>query len=386
MRSESRPAGESDSGVERRSQAGFAGRLLIAQALVLIAGAVTTWLVASAVGPEIFRDHVRRAGVAHTASETRHLEEAFSAALLISISLALLAAGAAALAVTWYLSRRVHRSVAAVAAAASQIAVGRRGTRVADPGLGTEFGTLAATYNALAERLEATDTTRRRMLGDLAHEMRTPLATIDAHLEAVEDGVRDLDQDTLGVIRGSTRRLYRLAEDIAAVSRAEEGNLHPTPHPVHAATLAQAAGDGARDHFTAKGVHLHLPIETQSDTDDLVLVDVDRIGQVLGNLLDNALCHTPAGGTITLSCRRNERWVEFVVVDTGEGIAPQHLGHVFDRFYRADTARDRSRGGSGIGLSIAKALTEAHGGRIAAQSAGAGHGATFIVSLPAGGP
>jgi signal transduction histidine kinase len=362
-----------------RSRPGFAGRLLVAQALVLVAGAITTWLVASAVGPSIFREHLAMAGVKHTPAETRHVEEAFGAALLISIGLALLVAVAAALVVSWYFSRRVQRSIGTVAAAAGEIAGGRHGTRVPDPGLGREFATLAATYNALAERLESTDTTRRRMLADLAHEMRTPLATIDAHLEAVEDGVRDLDESTLGVIRASTRRLRRLAEDITAVSRAEEGDLDINPVPVDAAALARAAVAGARDRFTAKGVHLRLEGTPSAAS---VTVDPDRMAQVLGNLLDNALRHTDPPGTVTLTCQRVDRWVEYVVADTGEGIADEHLGHLFDRFYRVDSARDRSHGGSGIGLSIAKALVEAHGGGISASSPGPGKGATFTVRLP----
>ena len=366
-----------------RSRPGFAGRLLLAQALVLVAGAITTWLVASAVGPSIFHEHLTEAGVKHTPAETRHVEEAFASALLISIGLALLAAVVAALLVSWYFSRRVQRSISDVAAAAGQIAAGQRGTRVPDPGLGGEFATLAATYNALAERLEATDTTRRRMLADLAHEMRTPLATIDAHLEAVEDGVRDLDESTLGVIRTSTRRLRRLAEDITAVSRAEEGNLKIHPVPIEAAALARAAVAGARDRFGAKGVQLHLEDDASTG---LVMVDPDRVGQVLGNLLDNALRHTDPPGTVTLSCHRVDRWVEYVVADTGEGIPAEHLGHLFDRFYRIDTARDRNHGGSGIGLSIAKALVEAHGGGISVTSAGLGKGSVFTVRLPTTNP
>jgi two-component system sensor histidine kinase BaeS len=363
----------------RRGRTGFAARLLVAQALVLVCGALTTWVVASAIGPSIFRDHLKQAGVAHTASETRHVEQAFASALLVSIAIALLAAVLAALAVSWYFSRRVQRSIAQVAAAASEIAAGRYGSRVPDPGLGGEFDTLAATYNALAARLATTDTIRRRMLADLAHEMRTPLATVDAHLEAIEDGVRKPDENTLGAIRESTRRLGRLAEDIAAVSRAEEGNLDITPQPVAATTLANAAAEGARDRFDAKGVHLM----TDLDTSAWVLGDPDRTGQVLGNLLDNALRHTPQGGTVTLTCRRLDGWVEFVIADNGEGIAAEHLSHLFDRFYRVDTARDRNHGGSGIGLSIAKALVEAHGGGISAASPGPGRGATFTVRLPA---
>lgn len=365
------------SGARVRSR--FAARLLMAQALVLIAGALTTWLVASVVGPSIFHDHLSQAGLGHTATEAQHVEEAFASALLLSIALALLTSVLAALAVSWYFSRRVQRSISSVADAASQIAAGRFGARVPDPGLGGEFTTLAATYNQLADRLEATEVTRRRMLADLAHEMRTPLATIDAHLEAVEDGVRELDTDTLGVIRASTRRLRRLAEDMTAVSRAEERILDVTLRTVDSAALASDATENARHLFTAKGVHL----ETTPGTPDLVRVDPERIGQVLGNLLDNALRHTPPGGSVTLSCRRSGQWIEYAVADTGEGVPAEHLPHLFDRFYRADSARDRNHGGSGIGLAIAKALVEAHGGRISVTSPGSGAGSTFTVQLPA---
>lgn len=364
-----------------RTGARFATRLLLAQSLVLVAGAFTTWLVASAVGPGIFHGHLSQAGVRHDASETRHIEEAFASALLLSVGVALLAAVAAALVVSWYFSRWVERSLGRVADAAADIAGGRYTARVAAPGLGREFVTLADTYNALAARLESTEATRRRLLADLAHEMRTPLATVDAHLEAVEDGVRDLDAETLSILRDSTRRLRRLAEDVGAVSRAEEGNLDLDPRAVDAADLAARTLAIASDRFTAKGVTLHSDLAPAGS----LTVDAERIGQVLGNLLDNALRHTPPGGAVTLSCRRVGHWVEYMVTDTGEGIEPEHLPHLFDRFYRVDAARDRRHGGSGIGLAIAKAIVEAHGGGISVASVGSGHGSTFTVRLPARG-
>lgn len=362
----------------KRAQPGFAARLLVAQALVLVAGALTTWLMASVLGPGIFTDHLQRAGDGHTGAETRHVEEAFTSALLVSISVALVASVLAALAVSWHFSRRVQRSIGNVADASSQIAEGRYGARVPDPGLGAEFATLAVTYNRLAERLAATESTRRRMLADLAHEMRTPLASIDAHLEAVEDGIRALDEDTLAVIRGSTHRLRRLAEDLTAVSRAEEEGLDLSLRPVDAAGLAAATAEAARDRFTAKGVLLH----TQLNDAGQVRLDADRMGQVLGNLLDNGLRHTPGGGAVTLACRRVDHWVEYRVSDTGEGVGAEHLARLFDRFYRADTARGRSHGGSGIGLAIAKAFVEAHEGGISVTSDGPGQGTTFTVRLP----
>lgn len=363
----------------RRTGGGFATRLLVAQALVLLAGAATTWLVASLLAPRIFHKHLMEAHVGHTATEIRHVEEAFTSALLLSIGVALIAAVSAALVVSWYFSRRVQRSISNVADAAEQMAAGSYDAQVPDPGLGGEFAVLASSYNTLAKRLESTEGTRRRMLADLAHEMRTPLATIEAHLEAVEDGVRDPDRDTLQVIRSSTHRLHRLAEDIRAVSRAEEGRLEISPQPAEASFLARTAADSARDRYAAKGVELDLDL----DTTDLVRVDPDRMAQVLGNLLDNALRHTPAGGRVMLSCRRHHQWIELQVEDSGDGVEAEHLPHLFDRFYRADTGRDRARGGSGIGLSIAKALVEAHGGTISAMSDGPDRGSTFTVRLPA---
>lgn len=349
--------------------------------MVLIAGALTTWLVALVVGPEIFSSHLSRVGVTTTELQARHIEEAFASALLLSMAVALLAAVGAALAVSWYFGRRIRRSLGQVTDAAAQIAAGRYEARVGDPGLGAEFATMAASYNALAGRLEATDVTRRRMLADLAHEMRTPLATIEAHLEAVEDGVRALDADTLSVLRDANRRLRRLAEDIGAVSRAEEGRDALDRRPIDPAQLVDAAVAAAADRYAAKGVVLSASAQPGGP----VTVDAERIGQVLGNLLDNALRHTPAGGSVSLACRRVGHWVEITVSDTGEGIAPEHLPHLFDRFYRVDAARDRHQGGSGIGLAIARALIEAHGGGISVTSHGAGRGATFTLRLPSDG-
>ena len=362
----------------RQSGPGFAARLLVAQALVLFAGALTSWLVATAVGPSIFRTHVRMAGVAHTAAESEHVNEAFATALLISLVVALLTSVILALAVMWYFTRRIQRSIALVTSSATEIAHGNYGLRVPTPELGREFDTLAETFNELAQRLDNVETIRRRMLGDLAHEMRTPLATLDAHLEALEDGVRELDQPTLAVLHASSHRLGRLAEDITAVSMAQEGAIEIRPVVTAPRQLTAAAVRAASDRYDAKGVTL-----TEDVTADLqVNVDPERMAQILGNLLDNALRHTPTGGDVRLTSRTVGKEVAFIVTDTGEGIAPEHLRYLFYRFYRVDTARSRDRGGSGIGLTVTKALVQAHGGRISAQSAGPGHGATFTITLP----
>ena len=362
---------------------GLATRLLGAQALVLLAGAATSWVVASAVAPGIFHTHLMRAGVGHTASETTHVERAFTDSLIIALGVALMTSVLMALGVTAYFTRRVQRSTAAVAQSASDIAAGQYGARVPSPGLGTEFDQMADTINQLAERLGDVETTRRRILADLAHEMRTPLASIEAHLEAVEDGVRELDDATLTVLHEGTSRLQRLAEDIGSVSRAEEGRLESRPVLSSPKKLLESAAAAARDAFDAKGVG--LAVEARTVTRE-VLVDPQRMAQVLGNLLDNALRHTSSGGTVSLALRQPDPgWVELEVRDTGEGIAPEHLPHLFERFYRADPARGRSRAGSGIGLTISRALVEADGGGLSASSPGPGGGSTFTVRLPVAG-
>jgi signal transduction histidine kinase len=235
----------------------------------------------------------------------------------------------------------------------------------------------------MAGRLDSVEATRRRLLSDLAHEMRTPVATIQGYVEALEDGVARLDSETVAVLRGQASRLTRLAEDLAAVSRAEERAHELQTTVVDPTELASAAVSAAGDAYAAKGVRLVADVDPDpSDVD----VDRDRIGQVLANLLQNALRHTPAGGTVTLAVGSPDpRHVELSVTDTGEGIAAEHVSHLFERFYRVDEARDRAHGGSGIGLAIAKALVEAHGGTIGVESAGVGRGSTFTVLLPTAG-
>ncbi|MEE2062221.1 sensor histidine kinase [Rhodococcus artemisiae] len=357
----------------------FGTRLFLALTAVVIGCAASAWLVASALAPGIFHDHLGQAGIDHNSSQAAHVEEAFTWAIILAWGLAVALAVLLALAVSWYITRRVQRSLTAVTTSTARIAGGHYDTRVHSPGLGREFDELAVTVNELARRLDATEATRRRMLADLGHEMRTPIATLDSYLEALDDSIRTFDDDTRQVLRDATHRLGRLAQDITAVSRAEEHLTRIRPVPTTTGTLVTAAVDAARERYESKGVVVH----SRLDDSLIVMVDPDRLGQVLGNLLDNALRHTPTGGTVTVTSRQadNDR-VEITVADTGEGIAADHLDHLFDRFYRADTARARRHSGSGIGLTITRALVEAHHGRIRAHSDGPGRGARFTIELP----
>ncbi|MCV7016875.1 HAMP domain-containing histidine kinase [Mycolicibacterium aichiense] len=353
-------------------------RLLLAQTLVLLAGGVTTWVVASVVGPPLFREHLHMAGVAHDSNEQYHAEQAYQHATALSIGVAITVAALTALIATAYLSRRLQKSVAEVSAAASAVAEGRYDIRVAPPRLGREFDEMATAFNKMADRLQAVESSRRQLFGDLAHEIRTPVAVLEAYLEAVEDGVKVLDQPTIAMLREQTGRLVRFSADAAALAQAEEAHATITPAWIEADEVARSVGAALADRYAAKNVALNI----QVGEGIRLWADRQRLAQVLNNLLDNALRHTPPGGRVRLTVGSTGDDVDFTVSDDGEGIAAEHLPHVFERFYRADSARNRNRGGSGIGLAIAKALTEAHGGTITATSPGPGAGTTFTVTVP----
>ncbi len=359
---------------------GLAPRLFAAQVLVLLTGALTLGLIAVAVGPAIFHDHLRQIPGHVDAQAAQHVEEAYASASAVSLAVGVFAALAAALAVSAYVARRVAHPVGQLAGAASDVAEGHYGVRVSAPGLGREFDTVVEAFNAMAARLADVEATRRRLLADLGHELRTPVATIEAYVDAAEDGIAVDDEDTWAVLRTQTTRLRRLAEDIAAISRAEEHQLDLQLRPVQPADLLGAAVVAARPAYAAKGVALRE--RTGSPGGD-VEADPERIAQVLSNLLGNALRHTPPGGEVTVAVDQDPTEVRFTVSDTGEGIPAEHLPHVFERFYRVDAARDRGAGGSGIGLAIVRAIVAEHGGRVTADSAGPGMGATFTVTLPA---
>lgn len=363
-----------------RHRPGLGARLLLAQALVLAIGAATIGLVAAIVGPPLFREHLHRAGVSGPSAEQMHAEEAYVYATLISVGAALCVSVLAALVVTWYFSRRLQRSVTDVARAATAVADGHFDSRVPPPHLGDDFDTLARAFNQMAGRLEAVDAGRRQLFSDLAHEIRTPISVLEAYFEAVEDGVRTLDPETVSMLRAQTHRLVRFADDAAALAHAEESQATFTPVAVSVHSVVDSAVTAAHDRFDTKGVTLESHIGPEVPR---LWADPHRLGQVLGNLLENALRHTPPGGRVSIEARGHDGTVTLSVADTGEGIPAEHLPHIFERFYRTDTARDRDHGGSGIGLAIAKALVEAHRGRISVESTGAG--TTFTITLPADG-
>jgi signal transduction histidine kinase len=362
-------------------QIGFGTRLILAMSAVLAVGVVTAWVVASAVGPTIFRDHFAQSGESDP-HVIEHAELAYRTAGVLTVAIAAAAMIAACLVVGVLLSKRVSRTLGNATDVAATVAHGDYAGRMPDPKLGREFASWADSFNAMAADLEGVERTRRSTLSDLAHELRTPIAALRGYHEALADGVRQPDRQTMALLARHTDRLSRLADDIRQVTAAEEGRLAMAPTPVRLADIARAACADVRGR--ADGLGISITVEAAGAAQDAaILGDAVRLGQVVGNLLDNALKHTTSGGNITVSIWCDAKHVSLSVADDGDGIDKEHLPYLFDRFYRVDSARDRTHGGSGIGLAIVKAIVSEHGGRVTAQSDGEGHGARFVVELPA---
>ncbi|MFG1931912.1 sensor histidine kinase [Mycobacterium sp. NPDC048908] len=360
------------------SRHGIGLRLLVTNLLVVVAGMAMTTVVAMTVGPPMIRRLMDQA-IVPGLNGVHPYERAFREATMLSVGIALTVSALATLSLSYYLSRRVHRSATALSRAASAVANRRYDVAVPTPGLGREFDTVAAAFNTMAQRLGAAEETRRQMLADLAHEIRTPVSVLEAYMEALEDGVQPLDAETIATLRAQTRRLTRFSVDVTSLAVAERRTTFIDAGWTSPAELISSAVSAFAPRYSAKGVELRS--QTTAELPKL-WADPERLAQVLSNLLDNALRHTCSGDEVSVVTFDNNDELVIAVSDTGDGVAPEHLSRLFDRFYRADSARDRRQGGAGIGLSIAKALVEGHGGHIEAHSEGLGTGCTISIRLP----
>jgi signal transduction histidine kinase len=250
--------------------------------------------------------------------------------------------------------------------AAGSIADGNLSTRV-DVKSNDELGDLAHSFNNMAESLADAESQRKQLAADVAHELRTPLAAIQATLEGMQDGVLPANQEQITSLHSETLLLNRMVDDLRLLSQAEAGKLEMDFQPVSPGPLVRRVIDQFQPLALQQKVDLKLEIQ-----DDLpeIRADSDRIAQVLNNLIGNALHYTPESGKIHVYVRKelSENSVVFSVSDTGPGISAEDLPNVFDRFYRADKSRSRESGGSGLGLAIVKQLVEAHGGKVTAES------------------
>ena len=363
-----------------RPPSGLAARLMVAQLLVIATGALTLVVAAVLVAPALFSEHLARTGE-DSPMVQQHAEEAFASSFAISLTLATVAALTAAGLVSWFLVRRVAHPVVELADAADAVAAGDYAVTVPTGGFGNELTRLSDAFDHMASRLAATDATRTSMLADLAHELRTPLATLEAYIDGMEDHMVPSDAPSYAVMRDQVARLRRLAGDLKEAAAAEEHALGLVLTPMDPAQIAGDAVAAARPGYQNKGVDLELELPA---TCPLVAADAERIQQVLANLLDNALRHTPPGGLVTVSIPDGrDGTLTITITDNGDGIETDQLDDIFERFYRADPARAVHNGsGSGLGLTIARAIAEDHGGSITAASAGARQGSTFTLTVP----
>ena len=286
-------------------------------------------------------------------------------------------AGLAAILLVLGLSRRILSPVEALTAAVHRMEAGDLSQRV-EISTQDEIGELGRAFNKMTGRLGRLEELRRNMVSDVAHELRTPLTNIRGYLEALQDKVIAPEREVIDSLHEEAMLLNRLVDDLQELALAEAGQLHLERGPADLAPVMERAAAALRPQLEAAGIDLRVDLP-----EHLVVVDIDpeRVGQILRNLLANAVTHTGQGGTITITAEPVRDWVRVSVRDTGEGIAEVDLPYIFERFYRADKSRSRATGGAGLGLAIAKYLVEAHGGEIAVESE-VGAGSTFTFTLP----
>jgi len=288
---------------------------------------------------------------------------------LIAVGIALL--------LTFILSRRILAPVKALSSAAKEFGKGNFSRRVSFKSRG-EVGELAQSFNSMAENLEHTERLRRNMVADIAHELRTPLSNLRGYLEAIKDGVIKSDENTIRSLNEEASTLSLLIDDLQELSLADAGELKLAKRPRNITGLIKETVTALQAKAAAKGLTISADLPGRLPK---VNIDSHRIRQVLLNLLENAVAHTGQEGRITVTARHRDNQVIISVADTGEGIPAEDLPMIFERFYRVDKSRARATGGSGLGLTIAKRLVEAHGGTIDAKSQ-PGQGSTFTFTLP----
>jgi len=274
------------------------------------------------------------------------------------------------------ISRTVSRPLSRLAQAARAFAAHNWDQRV--PISGTEeVAEVSLAFNDMAEAVQQAETLRRNLMADVAHELRTPLTVLQGNLRAMLDGVYPLERGEIATLYDETRLLNRLVDDLRELALAEAGQLKLNQQPIDLAALIGSTVANFMPMAEERG----LTLEAKIDRVVAVVADPDRVGQVLRNLIANALWHTSPQGQITVETQPIDRGLRVMVTDTGEGIAPEDVPHVFDRFYRSDKSRTRLSGGSGLGLAIAKSLIEAMGGQIGVDSE-LGKGSRFWFTLP----
>ena len=352
-------------------------RLVLSHLAVALLATATTYAVVRWWAPALFDQSLHGPGVgagsAGGAGQGAGLRRQFAAAVNRAVLTGGLLGVAAAALLSVHLSRRIAVPLQRLGGATRAIATGDYDVDLPEAST-VEIADLGRDIQGLAEQLADTEARRVRLLGEMAHEMRTPLTVANGTVEAMIDGVMPADAEHLGLVQVELRRVARLGSDLSALSRAEEGRLELVLRPVRLDGVAQDVVNRLLPQAEDAGVELVVKSEPT-----VVVADPDRLAQVVTNLVGNALQATGAGGGVTVTCTAS-REALLAVTDTGVGLDGDEVGRVFERFYRGATPR--ADGGTGIGLTIARGIVEAHGGTLTATSPGRGRGATFSVRLP----
>jgi signal transduction histidine kinase len=354
-------------------------RFVLSHLLVAVVGAAATFVLVRVLTPQLFDQQVGQmgGGLGRGMGLREEVSSAVTSALTVGVIVGVAVAGILGTLAAY----RLTRPLSELGAATRALATGRYAVTVPDPGT-TELDELAQDIRGLAGTLAETEQRRIRLLGEVGHEMRTPLTVIDATVEGMIDGVLPCDVASLDQLSAETRRLRRLADDLSALSRAEEGRLELRLVPADVDAVVIAAAERLRAQADDASIHLQIT----SPSALTALIDPDRIAQVVTNLVGNALHATPARGHVRVEVEARADDLTITVGDDGVGLAAEDLERVFERFYRApQTSAHRATGGetgSGIGLTISRRIVEAHGGSLTASSAGLARGCTFTVVLP----
>ncbi len=363
----------------------LAHKLFISHVVVVLIALAVLLIAMAYVAPVNFSEHMRHMNGSTSgmmgqrmAEINTELETSFRDAVNAALIIAGAAAVVAALVVSWFVSQQIIRPIRSLVTLSKRIAGGGYAQRL-KLDTGDEFAELVENFNRMAESLASTEAMRVQLLGDVSHELKTPLAGIKGYMEGLQDGVLPPTPETFQLIHREADRLQRLVHDLQELSRTEAGVIKLDIRSFSPDEIIHPVVERMRPQFADMGLTFIVDVPSGMPA---VKADSDRTAQVLTNLLGNALQYTPSGGKVTVRAACLREFLTISVTDTGIGLSADELHHIFQRFYRVDKSRSRGSGGSGIGLTVAKHLVEAQNGTITVESDGLGQGSRFSFTLP----
>lgn len=362
-------------------------KLFLSYIIVILVAMIVLLTATAFVAPANFTEQMRhgRGNMAGMmGQQMQELEGELEADFRTAVNSALLIAGVVAVAtsvgVSWFVSQRIVNPIRSLVMLSHRIAGGDYEQRL-QVDTHDELAELVDSFNQMATALANTETMRMQLLGDVTHELKTPLTSIKGYMEGLQDGVLPATPETYQLIHREADRLQRLVQDLQELSRAEAGEIPMQITTCRLQDIVSSVAKQMRPQFVEKTISLVVDVPETLPT---VKADSDRTAQILTNLLGNALQYTESGGSVEVSAEHDGNYILTTVIDTGIGLADNDREQIFQRFYRVDKSRSRRSGGSGIGLTVAKHLVEAQGGEISVYSEGIGKGSRFSFTLPIG--